>query len=449
MLWIALAPPPPSLEAKAEAEVVPDLIADAGALLQALAWAMLQFSPRVCLVEQAVLLEVEASLRLFHGKRDLVRAVQQQAALWQPCHLAVAPTALGALALLKQQTVPLAGCKPQTLQSTLDGLPLQCLAALARHLPTLQRLGCRNLGQVRALPRAGVSRRFGAGVLDALDRAYGLKPDIYPWVALPEQFRLRLEFSGRIEVAQGMLFGVQRLLLQLKAWLLARQSGAIGVRLHWEHDMQRRSEAAAGSMEVRTAEATRDTAHLAKLLAEHLAHTPLAAPVVAITLEALGVERLQVGSQSLLPGDQVRGESLQQFIERVAARLGPQQVLRAQAVADHRPQHMQIWAAASTALTSKPITPDPAQASHPPWILRIPLPLGMDGHRPVYQGPLTLLAGPERIEAGWWDGQGDGHGGDLTLRDYFIAHSAASGLLWVYRERLRGAMGWYLHGVYG
>ncbi|WP_394790574.1 Y-family DNA polymerase [Rhodoferax sp.] len=420
---------------------------DADALLQALAWALLQFSPRVCRLEQAVLLEAEASVRLFHGKRDLVSQVQQQAALWAPCSLAVAPTALGALALLKQHSTALQGCKPQTLQATLDGLPMHCLAALAHHLPTLQRLGCRSLGQVRALPRGGVSRRFGAGVLDALDRAYGLKPEIYPWVALPEQFRLRLEFSGRIEVAQGMLFGVQRLLLQLKAWLLARQSGAIGVRLHWEHDMQRRSEAAAGSMEVRTAEATRDTAHLAKLLAEHLARTPLAAPVVAITLEALGVERLQIGNQSLLPEDRVRGESLQQFVERVSARLGPEQVLRAQAVADHRPQQMQTWAAASTAAASKPITPDPAQASHPAWILRSPLPLGMDGHRPVYQGPLTLLAGPERIEADWWDGQGD----DLTLRDYFIAHSATSGLLWVYRERLqkRGAIGWYLHGVYG
>ena len=442
MLWIALAPLPSSPEA--------DDPPQADALLQALAWSVLQFSPRVCVLEQAVLLEVEASVRLFHGQRDLLRQIQQQCAPWCTCGMAVAPTALAALAMLKQQADTLTACNVQTLQRTLDALPLQSLAALALHAPTLQRLGCRTLGQVRRLPRGGVSRRFGALVLDALDRAYGLQAEIYPWIALPEQFRLRLEFSGRIEVAQGMLFGAQRLLLQLKAWLQARQSGATGVRLHWEHDMQRRSEAAAGSMEVRTAEATRDTAHLAKLLAEHLARMsvlePLAAPVVAITLEALGVERLQGSSQSLLPEDRVQGESLQQFIERVSARLGPAQVLAAQAVADHRPQRMQTWVPASTASASQPVAPDPAQASHPPWILRRPLALAMDGHRPLYQGPLSLLAGPERIEAGWWEDTAD-----LTLRDYFIAHSAASGLLWIYRERVpaSGSSGWFLHGVYG
>ena len=68
---------------------------------------------------------------------------------------------------------------------------------------------------------------------------------------------------------------------------------------------------------------------------------------------------------------------------------------------------------------------------------------------PLYQGPLTLLAGPQRIEAAWW--------GVMALRDYFLAHSAQAGLLWIYRERLtaRGIDGdkqagaWYLHGVFG
>ncbi len=54
-------------------------------------------------------------------------------------------------------------------------------------------------------------------------------------------------------------------------------------------------------------------------------------------------------------------------------------------------------------------------------------------------GPLTLLAGPQRVEAGWW-GVGDdmGVGSALALRDYFLARSAHMGLLWIYRERLGG-----------
>jgi protein ImuB len=50
----------------------------------------------------------------------------------------------------------------------------------------------------------------------------------------------------------------------------------------------------------------------------------------------------------------------------------------------------------------------------------------------------ALLAGPERIESGWWDG------GEVR-RDYFIARIGEGSLVWVYRERERG---WFLHGIF-
>jgi protein ImuB len=59
---------------------------------------------------------------------------------------------------------------------------------------------------------------------------------------------------------------------------------------------------------------------------------------------------------------------------------------------------------------------------------------------PSLEGPLELLAGPERIESGWWDG------GDVA-RDYFVARMQNEALVWIYRE-WRGAGGWYLHGVF-
>jgi protein ImuB len=61
----------------------------------------------------------------------------------------------------------------------------------------------------------------------------------------------------------------------------------------------------------------------------------------------------------------------------------------------------------------------------------------------------VLLAGPERIESGWWDG------GEIA-RDYFIAQTGDQAFVWVFRERptppstagtpARG--GWYLHGLF-
>lgn len=415
--------------------------------LQALSWWALQFSPKVCVLEASVLFEASGSERLFRGRRALLGRIQELAKLQGvPC-MAVAPTALAALALLKTMPSPevfkVIGCNSQQLQTTLDALPATSLVAARAHSITLQQLGCHTLGPLRALPRGGVSRRFGADLLRALDQAYGLAAESYAWVQLPEQFSQRLEFLGRIEVAAGLMFGVHRLLLQLRAWLLARQCGTTGLVLHWEHDIQRRSEAASGTLSIRTAEATRDTTHLARLLAENLARITLAAPVVAITLQALDVQAQADHTPSLLPQDQATGDSLQQLVERLSARLGPTKVLRPQAHADHRtPQH-QSWRPATMAkLNPRQLAADPfppALAQQPPWLLRQPLPLAMQGDRPLYQGQLTPLAGPERIETNWWDQA-------PTRRDYYLALSEHAGLVWIYRE---AKTGWFLHGIYG
>ena len=92
----------------------------------------------------------------------------------------------------------------------------------------------------------------------------------------------------------------------------------------------------------------------------------------------------------------------------------------------------------------------------PPGCSPPPLKLAVRQDRPLYQGPLTLLVGPQRLEAGWW-GAASPAKTVVTLRDYFLARSAQAGLLWIYRERLpasqavveRAAGHWYLHGLFG
>ena len=80
--------------------------------------------------------------------------------------------------------------------------------------------------------------------------------------------------------------------------------------------------------------------------------------------------------------------------------------------------------------------------ARPLWLLTTPRPLRETGTAPSDQdgAPLSLLAGPERIEAGWWDGQ-------YVARDYFVARNAAQSLLWVYHERDVAAR-WYVHGFF-
>lgn len=461
MLWAALRLPP--------APEAP--LPSAEALRSVATWA-LQFTPRVALCEEAVLLEVRASLRLFGGGRALRERIVQEGHELGVAALAWSRTGLAALALARAGSgngiengfgsSPGNGLRPP-LEATLDALPMAVLTALRPHAGTLARLGCRRLGDVRRLPRGGISRRFGKALLDALDRAYGLQPETYAWVELPETFSARLELPSRVEAAPALLFGARRLLLSLCGWLAARHSGVRAFTLHWAHDAMRAREAGAGGeLTLRTAEPTRDVAHLGRLLGEHLARLHLQAPVGELALVALEVCPLDGRSASLLPEEAAPQESLPQVLERIAARLGPERVRRPLCLDDHRPEWMQQWQphAPGRWVDTGPGRPAAAGAQppageaglpQPTWLLPEPLELATQGPRPIYQGPLQLLTGPHRVEGGWWHRLGEGAQARTAhvQRDYWVALSEHAGVLWIFQERLANdRTAWYLHGVF-
>ena len=421
---------------------------------RALGWWALQFTPRVCLVEEAVLLEVEASLRLFGGAEALRERVAAEAGELGCSLRAWAPTALAALALARSGQ---ADGLSRPLASILDAVPLGSLSAAAEHEPLLARLGCRRLGELRRLPREGLSRRFGAGLLAAMDQAYGLRPSAHAWLALPEVFEARVELPGRVESAPALMFAARRLLLQMCGWLAARQAGMRRFVLGWRHDFHRAGTEGAGELEVRTAETTRDAEHLSRLLGELLARVRLAAPVGEITLRCDEAEPLVLANRLLLPGpDELReGESLPQLLERLSARLGADQVLRPVLRQDHRPQCRQAWYPATQEKPPQPRWPEHEELRwpEPSWVLPEPRPLAVRRDRPFYRGPLELLSGPHRIEAGWWDTSRQPE----AARDYFVAFNQRAGLLWIYRQQQPrseqpGSIaegGWFLQGIFG
>ena len=117
----------------------------------------LQFTPRVAVIEPlsesaAVVMELEASIRLFGGKRKLVERIREESADVGAGQLAWAPTSLAAVAIARSGGSN-GFAKP--LEEVLDALPLEVLTAVRAHRATLVRLGCQTLGQVRALPRGG------------------------------------------------------------------------------------------------------------------------------------------------------------------------------------------------------------------------------------------------------------------------------------------------------
>ncbi|MFG6464142.1 Y-family DNA polymerase [Roseateles sp. DXS20W] len=438
MLWSALLLPPCANDPSSPSPPSPDA-------LQAVATWALQFTPRVAIVEDAVLMEVESSTRLFGGKRALRDRVVAEAAELSVQKVAWAPTSLAALALARNNRED--GIR-RPLQDILDALPMESLSAICPHATTLAQTGCRTLGQVRALPRAGLARRFGKELRQALDRAYGYEPDGYVWEVLPEQFKGRLELPFRVEHAPALLQGARRLLVQMCGWLAARHAGATALTLHWWHDTMRSREAGTGGqLTIGTAEPSRDVEHLCRLLAEHLAKVELLAPVGDIELTANEVHEQAGSNGSLLLDDTDVTESPQLVLERMAARLGPEAVRRCVVHADHRQEWMAHWQPAAEPL------PRQAEVStelpQPTWTLREPLKLAVRNNRPVYQGELQLLAGPQCVEGGWWDRDEVAGSGRLVMRDYWLAESRHAGLLWIFQAKLDDGTGWFLHGIFG
>ena len=411
-------------------------------------WA-LQFTPRVAKTDQAVLLEVAQSLRLLGGVDNVHQLVETGAMELGVSHLAWAPTSLAALACAR---VGIGDGFAQPLAQVLDRLPLGCIDAVAAHGATLSRLGCKTLADVRKLPRGGISRRFDSQLLLALDQAYGLRSEAYPWVRLPETFSAQLELPGRVDTAPGLMFGARRLLVQMGGWLAARHSGVRAFTLHWSHDTMRSKDAGAGGeITVRTAQATQNVEHLRKLLDENLAKLRLQAPASDLLLSATEVAPFLEQSGALVPDDRSTGEALALVLERIAARLGKGRVLRPVMTEDSRMEWMNHWQPMDTQRVANKVRQVPGP--QPTWILKTPLRLDVLGERPLYQGPLQLLLGPERVEGGWWHRakQPDGQQHTLNVtRDYWVALSQHAGALWVFQQRLPKdtAASWFLHGIF-
>ncbi|MEK8052053.1 DNA polymerase Y family protein [Ideonella sp. DXS22W] len=430
--------------------------------------------PAACAALVGVRLEVRSCLR-YHGGLPalLARLRAQLAPLGHQVRLATAPTALGA-ALLAAWRDDLAqgphSTRAEALRALLDALPLPLLVPDAVEAEALRAMGLRRVGDLAGLPRDGLARRFGPALLRDLDQARGQGPEAHRWLALPAQFASRLELCHRADTSEQVLHGAGVLLARLVAWLKARQVRAARFTLVMHHEPRHRRHDSAtperSELEIAPAQPSADAAHLAVLLAERLGRLPLPAPALELSLHCDQVLSGGAPDGELFASPGSRREGLARLVERLQARLGRTQVLRPVARADRRPECGTAWLPADAARLHRADAPGdglPAEAAaarialppQPLWLLPEPRPLAQRDRVPLHHGqPLQLLAGPERLETGWWDA-------GLALRDYFIARDGAGALLWVFRRRdatvpqnpqdtpgtvLDGD--WFLHGLF-
>ena len=358
--------------------------------------------------------------------------------------IAVAPTA-GAASLLARVGRPGRALRMPRTRRLLDPLPLgRCsryCSSRQRLADLLQTIGCRNVADVRALPRAGLQKRGGGELLRALDRAYGDAPDPQRWFDPPERFALPLELMHRADDAAQLVFAFQRLVQALAGWLSRQWLAASRLRLHLRHERGRHTEPDENLL-IELGLPSRDAAQIMVLLRERLQRHTLAAPVYAIELQLDEAVSSAGREGQLLPDPGQQAQEFQALIDRLASRLGADRVRRLALHDDHRPERASVAVGALERPAVAAATASGMQL-RPVWLLPEPLRLAERDGVPVHGSPLALLSRAERIEAGWFDGE-------LVCRDYHVAEGADHRLRWIYRARCGagGEMAWYLHGLF-
>jgi protein ImuB len=426
----------------------PGFTSDESDPLDALALEALRFTSRVSLQPpHGLLLETGASLAYFGGAERLLSELRSVfAAPAGELSIAWAPTPAAAWLLASWRDG--SGCfEPVEITAHLAPLPGRILESAQPHLDTFEAIGLRRIGQLVSMPRAGLARRFGEALLDELDRALGTKPDLRKDWAPAARFERRIEFPGLVESVESLTEAASRLLAQLALWLEARRKQACGFTLLLEHE----DSDASTVIEVGLANPSARSERFRMLLRERLAVARLPAATHAIRLRCEHLTDAVTLSGDLFPDPASQETSLLELVEKLQARLGTQGVIRLHRHADHRPE--QAWQAsealsppARTHATTAagPVQQERVTLPRPLWLLDSPVVLVERLGRPCREGPLVLLAGPERIECGWWDGK-------PVLRDYFIAEDTDHRMYWIYRERAAGKpdAGWFMQGRFG
>ncbi len=346
--------------------------------------------------------------------------------------IAVAPTPTAAAWLAR------AGVEkhiaPSRLESALARLPVALLEEDAKAIEALGNIGVRTIGELIALPRAGMARRFGQRLSDELDKALGIRPDPRPWYQTPASFSSRIELPTAVDASEQLLFAARRLVLQLCGYLAGRSAGVARFTFELLHEGGEPSHCVVGLVAPAA-----DAEHFMRLSRERLQRIVLPRPVIGMALAAEAIEPLPKLSSSLFPdgvpgGMQSAGE-WQKLVEQLRARLGKEAVSGLALCAEHRPEYASLGIEPGTAAN-----PVAQFGARPLWLLAQPLALQEKQGLPHYRGALELIKGPERIESGWWDG------GDVK-RDYFHARNPDGALLWIYRERQLDGR-WQLHGLF-
>ncbi|MDE0005312.1 MAG: DNA polymerase Y family protein [Rhodospirillaceae bacterium] len=416
---------------------------------------MLKITPLVSLEPPGgLVLEVGGSLKLWGGLGSIKQALNRELDRCRlTAHLCAAPTALAALWLARDGREDVLSAK--RLSGWLGTLPLRVTGWPQATRRLLQKMGLDTVGDCLRLPRDGLVRRVGQRCLDDLDRSLGRQPDLRTAFRPDRRFSSVVEFQEEVAEPQVIADAGKRLILRLAEALHGHQAQIASCRYGFRHSRQ-----PATMVRIGQVVPTHESRKIIDLFLTRLETLSLPAPVTALSLTTGKITPMTGLNAGLFPAcpEMTPQTALGELIARLRTRFSAEDIHGLGLAENHRPEAAwsrvrDPWAGSAAAgggtpghRGGLPAGRHPARQvtasgcpKRPLWLLPMPVSVTAADRK---WGRLRMESGPERIEAGWWEGLD-------TSRDYYVARGSRGRRLWVFRDRRSNRGDWYLHGIFG
>ncbi|MFT5334876.1 MAG: protein ImuB [Halioglobus sp.] len=369
--------------------------------------------------EDCLQLEIGGCLTLFKGLGSLLHAVAtgtRSRGYRVHCGLAPTPKAAWLLSFAEHE---LAMDIQQDLNIRLSGLPLNLLDDFSSTVDSLRRAGLHTLGDILSLPTAALGRRCGKNFTHFLAQLLGQREDLQPDYQPPKEFSDEYWFGYEVKANAELLPAIQILLQSLCQFL--RNTQMQTDEIEWQ---LRGIDGKLNPITVRSASSHSYAERWYQLTCIRIDQLQLDGSVEGIALLCPTLRAGELESLDLFNPHNQR-EPLNSLLDRLRSRLGLQAIEKVSCRDEHLPEF-----ALHVGTDIRDGGQDIAQlcAQRPFWLMPQPQPLKQYGEHLYWNGALSLVYGPERIEDNWWR--------EAASRDYYIAVDSGGQHYWIFNDRL-------------
>lgn len=439
-----------------------DRAGDAKALTTLTAWHR-RYSPSVAADgDDGVMADVTGCAHLFGGESAMAADLTQRLAkAGLTARVGLADTQGAAWALARFSTCTHALAPPGETRAALADLPMAALRLAPDTTTLLHRFGLTRIGQLYALNRSALARRFASktaaeAVVLRLDQALNPAAEPFTPSRAPTAHRVTLPCPDPITHPEGVAGALTTLAQRLEIMLARRDCGGRGFRF-----TAFRADGSASCIQISTARPTRAPTHLIKLFAHRLERIDPGFGVDLFALEAARTGPMAVQAtrfDAAWAGGRGDEAGVDALADRMAARLGDDAVQRMLPKACHIPEQAEGTAPWSTPAGQWADAVKTRAGARPLRVFDRPEPVQVMAEIP--DGPparftwrrvtrtVARASGPERIAAQWWETP---EAEPAPTRDYYVVEDREGRRYWLRRDGFYGQdtpPRWMIQGLF-